>query len=155
MPVESPQVSVPDGSAYVMEVALTEAHVLELADYIPDHVHNVQFFQIFEDVRIPYLHHLGVPARDPATGLGHVLVSNHCDYLGELRCPGTASIAVDVATFSKHTITLDFRVYDLQQNCEVARGRSVIVSFDFNNKVKVPLGDQTVALLESLTQSSG
>lgn len=114
------------------------------------HVNNVYFFQIFDDARVAYLSGVGCEDCDRESGLGHMVVSNHCDYLAEITAPDHLRVGVKVLSISKHTIKLGMRVISQNGTCLAAEGYTVAVSFDFRNKCKTPIPESVKVAIEAL-----
>lgn len=129
---------------FVHEIALTENPMGLI------HVTNVLFFQFFDDARVAYLSGAGCEDCDRESGLGHMVVSNHCDYLAEIFVPDHLLVGVKTLSISKHAIKLGMRIISENGACIAANGYSVAVTYDFRNKCKIPVPGNIKGAIEAL-----
>lgn len=123
-------------------------------DSLPEHavhVNNVQFVAYFDEARTAFMEYIGYIGHDPATDLGYVVASNHCDYKAQLYAPDVFLIGVDAVIAGQHSIKINFKLVSQMQNLVAAEGYSVAISFDFKANRKTPVPSNIVEKLAALT----
>ncbi len=104
------------------------------------HVNNAVYFRYMEQLRIDWFGRLGFPP-DP-TGEGPVIVNAHCNFMHELRYPGTVRARQLIARLGRSTIET---VVEMSRSDEPERicatGGATIVWVDFPKRKSAPLPD--------------
>lgn len=104
------------------------------------HVNNTSYFRFMEQTRISWFDSLGF-SPDPK-GEGPLIVNAHCEFLRELRYPGTALCRHYVGAIGRSS----FETYvDIARGDDAqtiyARGGAKVVWVDFPKKKSAPLPD--------------
>ncbi len=118
------------------------------------HVHNVAYFAFIDQARMAYLKQVGCPGIIEETGFGHVVASNHCDYLAPLHAPDELVVGVKTTAVGNHSITLEFSVWSQQQRLIAARASSTILTFNHYAHTKVKIPESTKTAIEQLEHSA-
>jgi len=102
------------------------------------HVNNTVYFQYMEQLRIDWFGRLGFPP-DPS-GEGPVIVNAHCNFMHELRYPGTVRARQLIGRIGRSTIET---VVEMSHSDEPGRicatGGATIVWVDFPKRKSAPL----------------
>ncbi len=103
------------------------------------HVNNIIYFRYFETARIAYFARMGYVEHMEAEGLGPILASAECRYKLPLTFPDTISVGARIIDLAEDRFTQEYAVVSHQHRKLAAKGRGVIVSFDYRKNEKAPL----------------
>ena len=104
------------------------------------HVNNVMYFKFFESARIAYFEKMGIVGKN-ATEIGPILASTDCKFIYPLRYPDTIWSTTRIIDIQEDRFTMEYAVFSQQNKRIAAKGKGVIVSFDYqqNHKVHLPV----------------
>jgi acyl-CoA thioester hydrolase len=106
-------------------------------DYLK-HVNNVAFFKYIQSARVNYIHKVGLAKMYNETEIGPIVVSCKCDFIKPLFFPGNITIQSRLSFIKNTSFGISYRIIDDKEQLS-AEALDVIVVFDFNRNVKVPL----------------
>jgi len=116
------------------------------------HVNNVVYFRYFENVRVAYLEKMKFWEVMHRTGIGPILASTKCRFLAPLTYPDRVFAATRTAELGKDRLIMHDCLGSERLQQIVAKGESVLVSYDYRGNRKVPLPEELrreIAELES------
>ncbi len=104
------------------------------------HVNNVVYFRYFENVRVTYLEKMKFWEVMHRTGIGPILASTKCRFLAPLTYPDRVFAATRTAELGKDRLIMHDCLVSERLQQIVAKGESVLVSYDYrvNRKVSLP-----------------
>src|SRR6185369_2911429 len=104
------------------------------------HVNHAVYFTYFEQCRLTFWREqTGAPT--PKTRI--IIARAECDYRAPAHFGDELEVRLRVGTIGRSSFSLEY---------EIANGRTVQVSYDYDANKSVPLPDATRALLEGLQQ---
>lgn len=106
------------------------------------HVNNVVYFRYFENARLEYFRRLDWFAYERETGVGPILASTSARFRKPLTYPDTIQIGVRAADFGEDRFTMHYRIVSRHRHAVTTDGEGIIVTYDHQKKVKVPLPDE-------------
>lgn len=106
------------------------------------HVNNVVYFRYFEDARIAYYERLNLLDLMARTGIGPILAATSCQFRMPLTYPDKVLIGAKVTNIEEDRFTMNHLVVSARHNKVAAEGDAVIVTFNYNEKEKVPMPDE-------------
>ncbi|HEU0204121.1 MAG TPA: thioesterase family protein [Burkholderiaceae bacterium] len=104
------------------------------------HVNNVVYFRLMEEARIQWFETLGFATMpvEQAPILAHV----SCDFVKPLNYPGTAVVTQKVERLGNASAEISIRIERTDEPGVVyARGRSVVVWYDYSANKSIPWPD--------------
>ena len=116
------------------------------------HVNNVVYFRYFENVRVAYLEKMKFWELMHRTGIGPILASTKCRFMAPLTYPDRVFAATRTAELGKDRFIMHDCLVSERLQKIVAKGESVLVSYDYRENRKVPLPEELrrgIAELES------
>ena len=108
---------------------------------IMNHVNNVTFFVYFEIVRLEYFDHIRLHELRKTGVEGPAVVSQTCNYRGQVFHPSTLRAGVRCSRIGTKSITVEYEVYLEDTDTLVADGVTVISWVDYKNAKSAPLPD--------------
>jgi len=106
------------------------------------HVNNVVYFRYLENARIAYLERLKFWEFMEKTGIGPILASTRCRFLAPLTYPDRVLVGTRVTELGKDRFVLQDCLVSERLQRVVARGESVLVSYNYRENRKVPLPEE-------------
>lgn len=103
------------------------------------HLNNAVFFRFFESARILFLEECGFLASYDEDKVGAILHSTSCRFRRPLYYPDTALVGTRAGEVLKDRFSMDYRVVSSAHDEVAAEGTSIVVSFDYQARKKVPL----------------
>ncbi|HEX16135.1 MAG TPA: acyl-CoA thioesterase [Deltaproteobacteria bacterium] len=97
------------------------------------HLNNVSFIAYMEGARFELFKEMGIFDPKDLSSLGLILARIECDYLKEVRYGDSLLICTRVKEIGRSSFTLDHLFLREGDGEVVARGRAVLVSFDYEN----------------------
>lgn len=103
------------------------------------HVNNAVYFTYMEEARWAYWREItGDMAQDRLPGL--ILARAECDFIRPLRSGERVDVGVAVTRIGRSSVSFDCEVLD-EQGAAVAKGKSVMVSYDYAASRPAPIPD--------------
>ncbi|MBA2176405.1 acyl-CoA thioesterase [Halobacillus locisalis] len=109
------------------------------------HVNNNNYFVYMEDSRIRFFNETGLVGDD----WNFILASTSCDFLKQVYFNQMLVIKSHVLKIGNSSFHLEQDMYEKQSGELVAKGKSVIVQFDFHQQKSAPLSEKMRMQLES------
>lgn len=106
------------------------------------HVNNARYLTYMEQARIQYIHQLGLWNGDSFMDIGIILADVHVTYLNPIRFGQALRVGVRVSKIGNKSLEMDHRLEDAGSGKELARGSSVLVTYDYRRGETVPVPDQ-------------
>ncbi len=105
------------------------------------HVNNTVYFRYFEDVRMAFFDRCGVTEHKLATQVGPILAATQCDFRAPLGYPERIRIVTWAEQFKPKRLTMQYRVFSLDQPKLVAEGTGLVVFYDYaqGRSCEIPL----------------
>lgn len=113
------------------------------------HVNNVMVFKYFQAARIQYCEHLGLSTLNEAGKTGFIVAASHCDYRKKIIYPGNLRVVSHVSNIGNSSFRLDHKIYNDKGEL-AAEGYDVIVVYDYEKDIKVPIGKGLRNKIDSL-----
>ena len=111
------------------------------------HVNNVAIIRYFQSARVVFCENIGLPAV-PGMHFGPIEAATEVKFCKQLHYPGKVCLKTVVTEVKNTSFILEHQLFD--QNGELAAiGKEVIVYFDFQKQVKLPLTDELKTALKS------
>ncbi len=114
------------------------------------HVNNTVFLRWFEIGRIAYFQRLGISHTGPHAKRAPILAAVSCSFERQVTFPDTVQIATRIARIGNKSMVVDHVIYSERHACQVAKGTSTIVYFDYAANESTPLTDEIRAAIQSL-----
>lgn len=109
------------------------------------HVNNLAIVEYFQAARVMLSEKVGLPVF-PGMRVGPIEAATEIQFTKQLHYPGKVRVRTSVAEIKNTSFILSHRIYD-DVGDVAARGREVIVCFDFGRQVKMPLPEPVRAAL--------
>lgn len=104
------------------------------------HVNNTVYFRWFESGRIHYFGLAGVLGRTkPACG--PILANADCQFLAPLAYPDDIQVHTHVSAIGNSSFTMAYEVHSVSRQLVAARGKGVIVWYNYEQEHKAPVPD--------------
>lgn len=117
-------------------------------------VNSANFFIFFELGRI-HLYEQVVNGDWQQTSDGPVIVSVACDFVAPLRFPAVLDVGTAVTRIGESSFTLEHGLYIQNSSIMAARGRSVVVWINRQNRASVPLPESMRSALSDFVRQPG
>ena len=111
------------------------------------HVNNLAIVSYFQSARVEFSEAVGLRVH-PGMTFGPIEAATEVRFLKQLRYPGQVTVCTSVAEIRNTSFVLDHRIIDDAGDL-AARGKEVIVCFDFVKQVKTPIPEAIRAELEA------
>ena len=119
------------------------------------HVNNASFLTYFEQARIHYLAELGlINKRSSSFEVGIILADAQVTYLAPVLFGMSLSIKVSVTRLGNKSMTMEYLMFDTATGKELARGSTVLVTFDYQKQQSMPVPDdwrEKISAFENLS----
>ena len=115
------------------------------------HVNNVVYFRYFENVRVAYFEKMEFWDFMHRTGIGPILASTKCRFMAPLTYPDRVFAGSRIAELGKDRFIMQDALVSERLQKIVAKGESVLVSYNYRENRKVPLPEEmrrSIAALE-------
>ena len=110
------------------------------------HVNNAVYFTYMEMARIEYYRYL--TGKKSLEAFDLILAHISCDYLKPLTLRDTVEISVWPTEIGNTSFTLEYEIRRKGSRKPAAKGRSVMVMYDYEKNVKKPIPDHLRRVLE-------
>lgn len=112
------------------------------------HVNNTRYFRYFETARIAYFDQAGVLDGT----IGPILASTSCRFRAPVTFPDTLLAAARVVWIDDDRFLMEHALWSEAMQTIAARGDALIVSYNYETKVKAPLPAEWI---EAITAMQG
>ncbi len=106
------------------------------------HVNNVVYFRYFENARVAYLEKMKFWQFMHRTGIGPILASTTCRFMAPLTYPDRVFAGTKTSELGKDRFIMAECLVSERLQKIVAKGESVMVSYDYRENRKVPLPEE-------------
>lgn len=111
------------------------------------HLNNVYFFRLFENVRIRYFMQAGILAPELARGIGPILAETSCRYRAPVTFPATLSVSARTSKVYDSGIYHAYEIRIKETGTLAATGEARIVVYDYRSaQVSAVTGEMLAAL---------
>ena len=111
------------------------------------HVNHAVYFTYLEQCRLTFWRDItGTPS--PHTRV--IIARAECDYVAPAHFGDELEVGLQVDAIGRSSFTLQYEISDVGSGRAVARGKTVMVSYDYAASAVVPLPPATRELLEGL-----
>lgn len=101
------------------------------------HLNNVVYFRLFEEARVQWFCQFGWPTEPSHTAA--ILAHISCDFAKPMVYPATALVRQEVVRLGRSSVELELSIERVgEPGVVVAKGRSVIVWYDYQANQSVP-----------------
>lgn len=114
------------------------------------HVNNVVYFRYFEDARLAYFEQVGIIDHMKEHNIGPILASTDCRFLFPLTYPDTVHIGAKVFEVESDRFSMEYLVLSETHKRVAAKGKGLIVCFDYQRQTKSPLPQEWLAAISEL-----
>ena len=106
-----------------------------------EHLNNTLYFRLMEEGRIQWFETLGV-LTSAKHGIGPILAHIACDFIKPAEYPCTVVVTHRVKRMGRSSVEHEIEIADhTDEACVYARGRSVLVWFNYQQGKSEPLPD--------------
>jgi acyl-CoA thioester hydrolase len=110
------------------------------------HLNNTIYFRLMEEARIQWFKHLGFSTLP--TGKAPILAHASCDFLRPMDYPGLARVTHVLTRLGRSSVEHDVRIEKVgEPGVGYAKGRTVIVWFDYETGRSAPWPESVAAVL--------
>jgi acyl-CoA thioester hydrolase len=113
------------------------------------HVNHAVYFTYFEQCRLTYWRELTGSA-SPHTSV--IIARAECDYRAPVHFGDELEVRLDIDAVGRSSFTLVYEIVDAGDGQLVARGSTVMVSYDYDRGSSVALPDATRELLRRVKE---
>jgi acyl-CoA thioester hydrolase len=115
------------------------------------HVNHAVYFTYLEQCRLTFWREVtGTPA--PHTRV--IIARAECDYRAPAHFGDELEVRLRVGDIGRSSFTLEYAIVDVATDREVAAGKTVMVSYDYETARSVALPDATRSLLDGLRKGN-
>jgi acyl-CoA thioester hydrolase len=113
------------------------------------HVNNAVFFTFFEQCRLTFWRQ----ATGAASPLSRVIVAHaECDYRAPAHFGDELEIRMQIGELRTSSFVLSYQIVNSTTGQHLADGKTVMVTYDYENGRSIPIPQATRAFLERLRQ---
>lgn len=106
---------------------------------VQQHVNNAVYLTYLESARLGYYQQVGIWDRDSGLLTGMVVAHIDIDYLAPIYLGQAIQVGLRLARLGNKSFTLDFQIEAVDTNTVFARGSSVMVAYDDEKEISMPL----------------
>jgi acyl-CoA thioester hydrolase len=118
-------------------------HTIEIryGDLDPQgHVNNAKYLTYFEQARIAYIRQLGLWQESQSfLDVGIILADVHVTFLASIRFGQNVRVGVRTSHLGNKSLTMEYRLEDIDSGAELASGSTVVVTFDYRSRTTIPI----------------
>jgi acyl-CoA thioester hydrolase len=106
------------------------------------HVNNSRYLTFFEQGRFAYLMHLGLWDGKSFFDLKSIVADAHVSFLAPIKMNQKITVRVRVERIGNKSLTFVYSIEDVQTGQVLARGETVIVTYDYNANASIRVPDE-------------
>lgn len=114
------------------------------------HLNNVYFFRLFENVRIRYFMAANILAPDISLGIGPILAETSCRYRAPVTFPATLKISARTSKVYSSGIIHAYEIRIKETDVLAATGEARTVIYDYRSGQISKITDEMLAALSRL-----
>lgn len=118
------------------------------------HVNNTVFFRYFESARIEYLNLCGFLDSYDKDRVGAILHSTECRFRRPLFHPDTVLVGGRATDVAEDRFSMGYIVVSAAADAPAGEGSGIIVSYDYERRVKCPLPAAVRRRIDALESGS-
>jgi acyl-CoA thioester hydrolase len=104
------------------------------------HLNNAKYLTYFEQARVAYWIDMGFFSKDQSfMELGVILADVHITYLEPVYFGQKVKVGVHVIRLGNKSMTWEQNVVDVESGKELARGKVVVVAYDYKQEKTIPI----------------
>ena len=103
------------------------------------HLNNTVVFRYFESARVDYLVRCGFARSWEVDRIGAILHSTSCRFRTPLYYPDTVAVGGRCSDLADDRFTMEYRVVSQSSGLLAAEGSGVVVSFDYEARVRTAI----------------
>ncbi|NIS80538.1 MAG: acyl-CoA thioesterase [Anaerolineales bacterium] len=103
------------------------------------HVNNANYFTYMEQARVKYVEHLDLWSGQDFDNFGFILAEQSCSYKSPITYLQRVRVGVRTARLGRKSFEMDYTFQDEGSEEELARGRTVLVAYDYRSGETIPI----------------
>ena len=103
------------------------------------HVNSATYFTYMEQARAKYLQALGLWSGEDFDAIGIILAEQSCTYRKAFRYGQVVEVGVRVSRLGRKSFEVSYSLREQASGEEYARGRTVLVAYDYRRGQSVPI----------------
>ena len=107
------------------------------------HVNNASYFFYFEEARTRFFKSI----LEQEDRINFIIARSECDYVAQAFAAQTLTVKSSIAHIGTKSFTMVHEVYEKTSEKLIAKGRAIIVCFDFQQQKSIPISDELRAKL--------
>ena len=111
------------------------------------HVNHAVYFTYLEQCRLTFWREV---AGGPSPHTRVIIARAECDYRAPAHFGDDLEVRLRVGAIGRSSFTLEYEIVHAAGDRQVATGKTVMVSYDYDTRRSVPLPEVTRSLLERL-----
>ena len=118
------------------------------------HINNARYFTFMEQARAHYLMNLGLWSGDDFDRIGIIMAEQSCTYLAPITLLQSVEVGVRTEHMGSKSIAMEYSLRDAQSQQELATGRSILVTYDYQAAQSMPIPPKWRETIESFESGS-
>ncbi|GER66875.1 thioesterase [Weizmannia acidilactici] len=110
------------------------------------HINNASYFVYFEDARLQFFESIGASVEIKDFNI--ILASAKCDFISQAFYNQVLAVRTGVSKIGNSSCELAHEILDAETGRLIARGKAVIVFFDFDAQKSRPIPEDIRGILE-------
>jgi acyl-CoA thioester hydrolase len=103
------------------------------------HLNNARYLTYLEQARIHYIKHLGLWQGGSFLNIGVILADAHITFRAAVQFGQAVQVGVRVARLGNKSLDMEYIMEDAQTGEELATGSTVLVAYDYQMQVTIPI----------------
>lgn len=103
------------------------------------HLNNAKYLTYFEQARVAYIQHLGLWDGKSFQDIGIIIADINVRFLDAVRLGQPVRVGIRVTRLGEKSFDMLYRLEDSNTYKELAQGASVLVSYDYDQRVTIPI----------------
>jgi acyl-CoA thioester hydrolase len=113
------------------------------------HVNNARYFSFMEDARVNFIRQLDLWDGEDFDQVGVIMLEASCTFLAPILIGQSILVGTRVTHLGNKSIILEHSLIDDRTQNEMARGKVVLVAYDYLASRSMPLPDNWRLVLEN------
>jgi len=122
------------------------------------HINNARYFTFMEQARASYLMNLGLWSGEDFDRIGIIMAEQSCTYLVPITLLQSVEVGVRTERMGSKSIAMEYILRDAQSQKELATGKSILVTYDYQSAQSMPIPPkwrETIERFESGSSAGG
>jgi acyl-CoA thioester hydrolase len=103
------------------------------------HVNNANYLTYMEQARVAYLLEAGLWDGKSFDDIGVILANAQVDFLASIQLQERVRVGVRVTHLGEKSLQMEYLIEDAQTQKELARGSTVLVTYDYRERESIPI----------------